>query len=138
MIGKPDSFKCQTRPSDFPGSNSSSWSLELVGSTEGGTLCRSTRRQSRENRAKERVFDRWQSKAWCGEKSRGGGSRVEQGFRGKGRDQDRRWDQFTMAAKLDSLVSQTGPYDFFSFRTKEALEYYCTRDGSSTSLVNPR
>jgi hypothetical protein len=39
---------------------------------------------------------------------------------------------------LDSPVSQIEPSDFFSFRTEEALEYYCDRDGSSTSLVSSR
>jgi hypothetical protein len=43
-----------------------------------------------------------------------------------------------MAAKPDSPVSQTGPSSFFSFRTEEALKYYCTRDGSITSSVSPR
>jgi hypothetical protein len=42
------------------------------------------------------------------------------------------------AAKPDSPVSQIGPFDFFSFRTEEALEYYCARDGSSTSLVSSK
>jgi hypothetical protein len=41
-----------------------------------------------------------------------------------------------MAAKPGILVSQTGPSSFFSFRKKEALEYYYARDGSSTSLVS--
>jgi hypothetical protein len=41
-----------------------------------------------------------------------------------------------VAAKLDSPVSQIRPSGFFSFRTEEALEYYCARDGSSTSLVS--
>jgi hypothetical protein len=48
------------------------------------------------------------------------------------------WDQFTIALKLDSLVSQTGPSDFFSFRTEEALEYYYARDGSSALLVSSK
>jgi hypothetical protein len=78
-IGKPDSPKCQTGPSAFPGSNSSSWSLARVGIIEGGTLYRPTRGQSREKTVEERVFSRWQSKARCREKSRGGGSRAEQG-----------------------------------------------------------
>jgi hypothetical protein len=43
-----------------------------------------------------------------------------------------------VAAKSDSLVSQTGPSGFFSFGTEEALEYYCAQDGSSTSLVFSR
>jgi hypothetical protein len=48
------------------------------------------------------------------------------------------WDQFTVAAKPENLVSQTRPSGFFSFRAKEALEYYYARDGSSTSLVSSR
>jgi hypothetical protein len=43
-----------------------------------------------------------------------------------------------VTAKLDSPVSQTGPSDFFNFKTEEALEYYCTRDGSITSLASSR
>jgi hypothetical protein len=43
-----------------------------------------------------------------------------------------------VTAKLDSSVSQTEPSGFISFRTEEALEYYCTQDGSSTSLVSSR
>jgi hypothetical protein len=42
------------------------------------------------------------------------------------------------AAKQDSPVSRTGSSSSFSFRKKEALEYYCARDGSSTSLVSSR
>jgi hypothetical protein len=48
------------------------------------------------------------------------------------------WDQFTIALKPDSPVSQTGPSVFFSFRTEEALEYNYARDGSSASLVSSR
>jgi hypothetical protein len=33
---------------------------------------------------------------------------------------------------------QTGPSGFFSFRIEEALKFYCTQDGSSTSLVSTR
>jgi hypothetical protein len=43
-----------------------------------------------------------------------------------------------MAAKPNSLVSQTGPSNFFSFRIEAALEYYCAWDGSNTSLVSSR
>jgi hypothetical protein len=43
-----------------------------------------------------------------------------------------------VATKPDSPVSQTKPSGFFSFRTEEALKYYCVRDGSSTSLVSSR
>jgi hypothetical protein len=59
-------------------------------------------------------------------------------FRGEGRDQDRSWDQFMAATKLDSLVFETGPSGFFSFRIEEALEYYCAQDGSNTSLLSSR
>jgi hypothetical protein len=43
-----------------------------------------------------------------------------------------------MAAKLDSLVSQTEPSSFFSFRTEEALEYYDAWDYFSNSLVSSK
>jgi hypothetical protein len=88
--------------------------------------------------AEEGVFGRWQCKARCGEKSKGGGNIAEKGSRGEGRDQDRSWDQFTVATKPDNLFSQTGPSGLFSFRTEEALEYYCAWDGSSISLVSSR
>jgi hypothetical protein len=42
------------------------------------------------------------------------------------------------ATKPDSLVFQTGPFGFFSFRIEEALEYYCAQDGSNTSLLSSR
>jgi hypothetical protein len=53
----------------------------------------------------EQVFSRWQSKARHREKSRGGGSRTEHGSEDEGRNQDRSWDQFAAAAKLDHPVS---------------------------------
>jgi hypothetical protein len=33
---------------------------------------------------------------------------------------------------------QTGTSGFFSFKTEEAIEDYCTRDGSDTSLVSSK
>jgi hypothetical protein len=50
-MGKQDGPKPQTGWSDFPGS-----------STEGWTLCRSTREQSREDRAEEQVFSHGKAK----------------------------------------------------------------------------
>jgi hypothetical protein len=90
------------------------------------------------NRVEEQVFGQWQCNARHGEKSKGGGSKAGQGPEGEGRDQDRGWDQFTVAAKPDSLVFQNGPSGFFSLRTGEAFEDYRTRDGSDTSLVSSR
>jgi hypothetical protein len=43
-----------------------------------------------------------------------------------------------MTSKPDSLVSQTGPSGFDSFRIEEYIEDYRTQDGSSTSLVSSR
>jgi hypothetical protein len=41
-------------------------------------------------------------------------------------------------SKLNNLVFQTEPSGFFSFRTEEALEYYCAQDSFSTSLLSSR
>jgi hypothetical protein len=57
---------------------------------------------------------------------------------GEGRDQDRSWDQFMIAAKPDSPIFQTGPSSFFTLRLEEAREDYCAQDGSITSLVSSR
>jgi hypothetical protein len=88
--------------------------------------------------AEERILGQWQSKAQCREEVRGGGSRAGQDPKGKGRDQNRGWDQFTVAAKPDSMVSQIRPSGFFSFRTEEAFEDYYTLDDSDTSLLSSR
>jgi hypothetical protein len=88
--------------------------------------------------AEERILSQWQSKARCGEEVKEGGSRAGQDPRGKGRDQIRGWDQFTVAAKLDSTVSQIRPSGFFSFRTEEAFEDYYTLDDFDTSLLSSK
>jgi hypothetical protein len=43
-----------------------------------------------------------------------------------------------MTSKPDSLVSQTEPSDFGSFRTEAYVEDYHARDGFRTSLVSSR
>jgi hypothetical protein len=43
-----------------------------------------------------------------------------------------------VTSKLDSLISQTGPSNFPSFKTKKGLKDHHTQDGSSTSLVSSR
>jgi hypothetical protein len=48
------------------------------------------------------------------------------------------WDQLVVTSKIYSSVSQTRLSGFFSMRIEEALEYYCARDGSNTSLVSSR
>jgi hypothetical protein len=70
--------------------------------------------------------------------SKGGGSKIEQGPRGEGRDQDRSWDQFAAATKPNNLVFYTGPSSFSGFKTEEGLEDYCARDSSNTSFVSSR
>jgi hypothetical protein len=60
------------------------------------------------------------------------------GSRNKDRDQDRSRDQLAVTSKLDSLVSQTRSFGFFSLRTEEGFKDYYAQDSSSTSLVSSR
>jgi hypothetical protein len=57
---------------------------------------------------------------------------------GEGKYQDRSQDQFTTAAKLDNLVSQTGPSSFSGFSTEEDFEDQHVRDGTITLFVSSR
>jgi hypothetical protein len=41
-------------------------------------------------------------------------------------------------SKLDSPVSQIGPFSFYSFRAEEGFKNHRTRVGSRTSLVSSR